>query len=215
MNQPLNALAAFGIPSLDDQLKSLVAMHGSDAVREAAKRATAKKRGRKEEKDWAALWPWVLQDSDDWLGGRDAMSIRSNYAVAKAFAEENPGHNRYATKERIERKLREKRRWYMLALSVERAEKAFPVETYVRALREIDQLAPGHFWGSLLEQALGKVARYREQFGEPSPEKSCETIESELRDASATILNSNFTPRGLLGSRRVRKPVGYSNPQKN
>ena len=201
-------------PSLDEQLSRLVAKHGSDAVREAAKRATAKKRGRKPEKDWLGLKPWVEQDADDWLHGRDPMAIRSNYAVAKAFAEENQGHNRYATKERIERKLREKRRWFMLVIARERAEAGFPFETYVRALRELDQVAPGQFWATMLEQALGKVARYREQFGEPSPEKSLDTIDSELRDASMTILGSTVTPsRGLFGTRRVRKPVGYSNPQ--
>ena len=214
MNQPVNALAAFMNPSLDDQLSRLVAKHGADAVREATKRATAKKRGRKPEKDWLGLKPWVEQDADDWLHGRDPMAIRSNYAVAKAFAEENPGHNRYATKERIERKLRERRRWFMLVIAMERAEAGFPLETYIRALRDLERCAAGQGWAMMLEQALGKVARYREQFGEPSPEKSFDTIDSELRDASNTILGSTPPPtRGLFGARRVRKPVAYSNPQ--
>lgn len=214
MDKPVNALAAFSGPSLDEQLRNLVAMHGADAVREAAKSATAKKKGRKPEKDWLGLRPWVEQDAEDWLHGRDPMAIRSNYAVAQAFAEAQPGYSRYATKERIERKLREKRRWFMLVRAWERAEAEFPFEVYVRSLRELDKGTPGYVWAKLLETALGKLARYREQFGEPSPEKSFDTIEEELMRASPTILGSDYVPRGLFAARRVRKPVGYSNPQK-
>lgn len=213
MDKPLNALAAFMPRSLDQELQSLVVRYGADAVREATKRATAKRKGRKPEKDWLFLRDWVEQDTDDWLHDREPTELRSNYAIAKAFAEKHPGHNPFATKERIERKLRDKRRWFMLVRAWERSEAEFSADTYLRSLRELIQIAPEKHWSSLLEMALGKIARYREQFGEPAPEKSFSTIEEELSAASPTIVGSDFRPLGLLGARRVRKPVGYSNPQ--
>lgn len=218
-----NALSAFtGLPgrTLDQQMRALVTRYGADAVREAAKAATVKRKGRKPEKDWIGLAPWVQKDAEDWLHGRDPMALRSNYSIAKAFAEEHQGHNRYATKHRIERKLRTKRRWYMLVIAQERSETDFPVDVHLRSLWELIEVDSSRHWQSILEYALGKVARYRELIGEPAPDKSLTTIDEELIKASGTILGSWTQPRGLLGvSRglgmaRVQKPALISNPQK-
>lgn len=75
-------------------------------------------------------------DADGWLHGRDSISIRKNYAVAKAFAEQFPGHTQFAKKERIERKLRVSRRWYMLIVAQFRSQTEFPADVHVRALRQ-------------------------------------------------------------------------------
>ena len=212
-----NALAAFtGVPgrTLDQQMRALVTRYGSDAVRDSAKRATAKRKGRKPEKDWIGLKPWVELDAEDWLHGRDPMALRSNYSIAKAFAEEHQGHNRYATKQRIERKLSAKRRWFMLVVAQERSETEFPVDIHIRSLWELIEVDSKLHWQSVLEYALGKVARYRELLGEPAPDKSLATIDDELTKASGTILGSWTQPRGLLGAMRALNPAPISNPQK-
>lgn len=213
MNKPTNALAALLPESLDQKMRSLVAQHGADAVRDAAKRATAKRKGRKPEKDWLNLKPWVEQDAEDWLDGRDAFALRSNYAVAKEFAEQFPGHNRYATKERIERKLRAKRRWYMLVVAYERSEVGFPAETYIRALRELDATDPEKWWSSLLELGLGRLALYREKFGEPDPQKSFHDLDLELRAKPQTLGDFVYRRRGLFGSPRVQNIPTILNSQ--
>lgn len=210
MKEQPNALASFlPVQTLDDQLASLVTRFGAEAVRDATKRATAKKRGRKPEKDWVGLRPWVEQDSDDWLNGRDAFALRSNYSIAKAFAEQNPGHNPFATKDRIERKLRELRRWYMLVNAFQLAETGYPLETYVRVLRELEQLQPGKHWAWFLERALGREALYRERFGEPAPEKSFQQLQDELEvlptNALAGLIGSTTGRTGLFGSNKGRK----------
>lgn len=194
MKQPVDALLALYNRSLDEQMRSLVARFGADAVRASAKRVTAKKRGRKAEKDWVGLKPWVSLDVEDWIHGRDPFAIRSNYAIAKAYAEQNPGYNIVATNNRIERKLRELRRWMMLQHARIRSETECPLETYIRASRELVQLDPesSQFF---LEHALGRLARYRERFGEPAPEKTLQQLEDELKAPVPTILGGG----GLLG----------------
>jgi hypothetical protein len=211
-----NALAAFLNRSLDDELIALVQKHGADAVRDAAKRATAKKRGRRPEKDWLNLKEWVYQDAEDWLYGRDALTIRSNYAVAKAFAEKFPGHNVFATKERIERKLRQSRRWYMLVVARERSESEFPHEVHLRTLRELAELDTHPVWARLFESALGVLIRYREKFGAPEPDKPFEQLESELRPPvrglGMGVQNALAHRGGLFGTRAVRNSTDNSNP---
>lgn len=214
MAKPPNALAMYLGGPLDEQMSSLVSKFGADAVRSAAKQATAKRRGRRPEKDWVSLKPWVNLDADDWLNGRDPFAKRSNYAVAKAFAEQFPGHNPFATKERIERKLREKRRWFMLAIAMERSKVDFPAELHLRTLRELAELNTHPVWAQVYENALGRLVRYREKFGDPGPAKSFEQLDAELNAQPPALAEygNALAGSGLFGSRRVQKVSTISNP---
>jgi len=193
-----NALSGF-VNSLDQELALLVGRYGPDAVRDAAKRATKKKRGRKAEKDWPLLRPWLKQDTDDWLAGRDPFALRTNYAIAKQFAEQHPGHSAIATKGRIERKLRARRRWWMLVTAHHETEANFPFSVHLRALREL-AAADGHrVWQSSLENALGRLAFYREEHGEPDASKSFAALEEELRRPDpVNALMAAHSRRGLF-----------------
>ena len=105
---------AFQPPTLDQELRSLISRFGSDAVRDGAKRLTKKRKGRKQERDWAELSDTILQDSQDYLDGKNPFKERSNYSIAVEFAKRNPGHNSVATQRRIMRKLSERRHIYFL-----------------------------------------------------------------------------------------------------
>lgn len=167
--------------TLDDELRSLVARYGADAVREAAKKATVKKRGRRPEKDWPLLRPWLDQDVEDWLAERDPFVARSNYLIAKEYAAEHPGHNPIATAERIERKLREKRRWMLFAVAESRTRKGWPLSVNLKACEGMIDAGKPHDWTFLLNHSRGVLARYEERFGKPDAALSLDEMEEALR----------------------------------
>lgn len=101
-------------PTVDDDIRRIIARYGTEAVKQAVKRVTKPKRGRKPEKDWPELREVIESDARDWLAGGDPFSSRSNYSIAKDFADKNPGHSHPATMKRIERKLVQKRVWMTL-----------------------------------------------------------------------------------------------------
>jgi hypothetical protein len=83
----------------------LIDKFGNEAVREAAKRLTAHKTGRKPEKDEADLSRIYFDDSELWLQGKKPTELKSNRKIAMLIAAKRPGHNRDATVRRIMRKL--------------------------------------------------------------------------------------------------------------
>ncbi|WP_159043480.1 hypothetical protein [Sphingomonas sp. STIS6.2] len=198
----LDALMQAG-RTLDDELRSLVARYGADAVREAAKKATVKKRGRRPEKDWPLLRPWLDQDVEDWLAERDPFAARSNYFIAKEYSAEYPGHNPIATAERIERKLREKRRWMLFAVAENRTRKGWPLSVNLRACEGMIEEGKPNDWSFMLNHLRGVLARYEERFGKPDASLSLDEMDEALRQPlpalSGGVLGGLFG-LGKLGS---------------
>jgi hypothetical protein len=167
--------------TLDDELRSLIARHGADPVKEAAKRLVAKKRGRPAEKDWPLLRQWVEQDVQDWLAERDPFEARSNYLIANGFVAKHPGHSPAATVGRIERKLRERRRFMLFAVAVERTSEGWPLAVHLRACAGLVEEGKPEDWSSLLNHPRGVLARYEERFGDAKPSLSLSDMEERLR----------------------------------
>lgn len=184
---------------LDDELVSLVARFGADAVRAAAKRATRKKKGRRPENDVPLLRPWLEKDVEDWFNGIDPFKARSNYSIAQEFAEQFPGHSRFATKDRIERKLRRLRQLSMLARVQRIAKEQHPYAVFLRALRCLVEAERHVVWESALEWALGKLARYQEQFGKPDEDLTFMMIEERLDAQHSNGLLGPSARRALFG----------------
>src|SRR5690606_7347624 len=105
------------------ELRFLVLIHGAEEVRAAIKRLTAKKRGRKPERDWPLLLPYIVLDATEWLDGFDPLKGRSNYSIAKEISEAQRGHHVTSTHRRLMKKLSEDRWVMMLDVAEKLAEK--------------------------------------------------------------------------------------------
>src|SRR5689334_22775421 len=78
-------------PTLEQEIGRLIAKHGKKAVRAATKELTKSKRGRKPDPDWPLLMPLIQEDAELWLKGHDpTRKPRTNYAIARAFADQHP-----------------------------------------------------------------------------------------------------------------------------
>lgn len=198
----LNPLIAAG-QTLESELALLVARYGADAVREAAKKATKKKRGRPAEKDWPLLKPWIDKDVADWLDGSDPFEQRSNYSIAKEFALAHPGYSQFATKDRIERKLAEKRRWMMYATAHSITKKDHPFELHLKAVRGLVAEDSHPVWSKALERTLGTIAHYTERFGDPEQTQSIESLQERLRTPYPNALAA-YAPTGVYGRALLR-----------
>jgi hypothetical protein len=208
-DEPLSPLL-----DLDTQIRILISRHGADAVCDALAKATKKKRGRKPDNDWPLLAESMRLDAKDWLEGRDPFKLRTNYAVAKRFAEEHPGHSAVSTHARVERKLKEKRRWWMLVSAQQLARNEYPFGDYLRALDALSKLDQAtQAWADLLGFGRIRLNAYRSTIGEPDPKMTVEAIEQALKDqhlrqmATSTLAATRKPFRaskggvGLLGTR--------------
>ena len=146
-------------PTVDDDIRRIVTRYGAEAVKEAVKRETKAKRGRKPERDWPELREVIEADARDWLAGGDPFSSRSNYSIAKDFADRSPGHSHPATMKRIERKLVKSRVWMTLVVAKNISREGYPYAEHIRALDALsdanDLTRFGHRYGS------GNIGRSR------------------------------------------------------
>jgi hypothetical protein len=181
-------------PTVDDDIRRAITRYGKDAVKEAVKRQTTSKRGRKPEKDWPELREAIEADARDWLEGGDPFATRSNYSMAKDFADRNPGHSYPATMQRIERKLAKNRAWMTFATAMNLSRDDYPHAAHIRAL---EALAGAHpIWTDLLENAKSEIADYEARNGEPPP---AHLSMKDIKDAAINALNSPFKPNALGG----------------
>jgi hypothetical protein len=154
---------------LRQEVRRLVGHYGGDAVKRAVKGQTRTKRGPKKIADWKELRPFVIADARVWLEGRDPFKLLTNHALAKSFAERNPGHSAISTFDRIRRKLRTEpfnRRWYVLVTAAELSHDAYPHAAYLRALNALAELPDvGEGWSVILDGARNKLATYRRCYG--------------------------------------------------
>lgn len=186
-------------PTVDDDIRRAITRYGKDAVKEAVKRQTTSKRGRKPEKDWPELREVIEADARDWLQGGDPFATRSNYSMAKDFADRNPGHSYPATMQRIERKLAKNRVWMTFATARNLSEEGYPYSAHIRALEALSGVSSHPVWSELVEQARSELADYEARYGEPPP---AHLSMKDIKDAARKALNSPLKPNtlgGLLG----------------
>lgn len=193
-------------PTVDDDIRRAVQRYGAEAVKAAIKEATKAKRGRKREPDWPELRDVIHADALEWLAGGDPFAARSNYAIAKDFAERNPGHSVISTHKRIERKLSRgpyDRRWFTLITAENLSRDGFPYTAHVRALEAVANLPdtkPAYLWHSILERARSTIADYHAREGKaPDPSMSYRQIEDAVREGSLAALVSPPRQGGLFG----------------
>ena len=205
-------------PTAEDDIRRAIVRYGADAVKAAVRRLTKPKRGRKPEKDWPELREVINADARDWLAGRDPVAARSNYSVAKDFADKMPGHSAVSTHKRIERKLTKKpydRRWFMLVTAENLSRDGVPHAQHIRALEALAQLsqdAGGQAWKLSLELAKSAISDYQTKKGAPPP---AELSMKEIQDAARNPLLAFPQPshRGGLFGLLSAQPAQDSPPE--
>ena len=173
-------------PTVEDDVRRLITRYGAAAVKDAAAKLTKAKRGRKALLDWAELISWMDDDARFWLNGGDPFGARSNYAIAKEYADAHPGHDHASTMQRIERKLRKEpygRRWYVIVRAMIMSENDYPYASHLRALDELSSFDAHPVWNSRADLFRGSVADYRAKWGEPADELTTNQIEEGARKA--------------------------------
>lgn len=153
-------------PTVDDDIRRVLARYGVEAVKAAVKRQTTAKPGRPRIEDWPELREVIDADAREWLSGGDPFSTRSNYSIAKSFADKNPGQSHPATMKRITRKL-ERREWQTLAVAMHISTEGYPHAAHMRALEALITLGDHPVWQDMLNEAKMHIADYTAKNGEP------------------------------------------------
>lgn len=191
-------------PTVDDDIRRAIGRYGAKAVREATQRLAKPKRGRKTIDDWPELNQVFQLDARIWLEGGDPFDVKSNYAIAKEYAQKNLGQSAEATHERIERKLATEphnRRWYILVFAWHMSHKDWPYSCHLRALEELAPLDPN--FRDLLAYAVKDVQNYTDKVGHsPPPDITMDSIRDITRNALLPPLGLPLEPlrRGIFGS---------------
>jgi hypothetical protein len=176
-------------PSLEDLIRLAIERYGSDAVRTTVKALTKSRPGRPKLHDWLELRQVVEADARDWLEGRDPFSLRSNYSIAKEYAEKHPGWNAISTYKRIERKLGERpygRAWFMLVRAMLGSRDKWPYAIHLKALQELLAIDPNPNFQTLLRVAQSNISAYETKSGQaPPPALTMREIREGARNALA------------------------------
>jgi hypothetical protein len=160
-------------PTVDDDIRRAIARYGADAVKNAVRRQTKAKRGRRPDKDWSELREVIEAEARDWLAGGDPIAARTNHAIAKEFAESNPGPSAALTLQRIERKLANKphdRLWFLLVTAENMSRDGYPYTAHIRALKALTETKSHRAWDTVLERAVSVLADYQAKKGNPPPD---------------------------------------------
>lgn len=181
---------------VDAEIRNAIRRFGAEAVKASIKRLTKPKRGRKPDLDWPELCPVIDADARNWLSGGDPFAVRSNYSIAKAFADGKPVHNHPANMKRIERKLAINRVRMTQYAAYELSLDGYPHATHVRAVEELVRAGSHPVWQTILENAKSKIAEYGTALGQPPPAR---LSMKEVEDAVHAALSPTPTLGGLLG----------------
>jgi hypothetical protein len=216
-----NALASFTMPQMDlvgptihDDIRRAIQRYGAEVVKGAVKEATKAKRGRPREPDWPELREVIRADALEWLAGRDPFTARSNYAIAKEFAQRKPGHYQASTHKRIERKLSRgphDRRWFTLVMAENLSRDGFPYTAHLRAIDAVASL-PGmksaETWRWMLDRARSTIADYEAREGKPpDPTMSFAEVDEAVRKGGLAALVAPPKPVGLFGLASLSPPA--------
>ncbi|WP_145960989.1 hypothetical protein [Sphingosinithalassobacter portus] len=167
-------------PAVDDDIRRLIQRYGVDKVQEAIKQQTARRRGPIPIADWPELTSILREDARLWLEGGDPFTARSNRSIALVFAEKHPGHSFASTRDRLMRKLRERRRYYTLVEAERLSEEKYPYTENLRAIRALLETGTLHdSWDRLLRLREGSLADYKAKFGEPPASMTMQELVAE------------------------------------
>jgi hypothetical protein len=188
-------------PTVDDDIRRAISRYGVQAVKDAVKRQTKAKRGRKAEKDWPEIDKVLKEDARKWLDGGDPFADRSNYSIAQAYANQNPGHSHAATHRRIMNKLAEKREIFTLINAYVISQNEYPYSAHLRTLRALIAFdGTGSHWEKSLELAEGSIADYTAKHGPPSDILTMKEVEHGAKNSlTDMLLKGSSKPQGLLG----------------
>lgn len=157
-------------PSARDDIRRAVNRYGREAVLEAVKAVTKSRRGRPKINDWIEIGHIIEADARLWLTGKDPFAARTNYAVAKDYADKNPGQSAVSTHQRIERKLAKKpygRAWYTLVTAEGLSRSEYSWRQHIRALEALIELDPKGLWAEFLRIIRAEIADYEIKIGSP------------------------------------------------
>lgn len=149
-------------------MRRLIGRYSAGEVKEAIKRQTARSRGPIPIADWPELTDILQQDARRWLEGGAPIAARSNRSIALDFAKKRPGHSFASTRDRLMKKLRERRRYYTLVEAEWLSQNKYPYTENLRAIKALIEAGIlRDTWGRLLLLREGSLADYRAKFGEP------------------------------------------------
>lgn len=178
-------------PVVDDDIRRAINRYGAEAVKDAIKRLAKPRRGRPKINDWRELRSVIEADAKEWIEGGDPIAARSNYAVAKQFAEANPGQSTISTHQRIERKLAKKpydRLWYMLMTAETMTRENYSWKQHVRSLKDLSEVDSHPVWSDGVRRAMSDVSDYTVKKGEPPADTlTMKQVEDGARNAMMSL----------------------------
>jgi hypothetical protein len=196
VSDPANPSRNFDIvgPTVDDDIRRAIGRHGAQAVKDAIRRRTKKGRGRKSVPDWPEISEILKEDARIWLEGGDPFMARTEYSIAKEYAERCPGHSQVSTHRRMMKKLAAHRIYFTLVQATYLSDDQYPHAAHLRALTELGQIG-GHrgIWETRLALAESYIADYACKFGTPPQNLTMKEIEQGSRvTLQATPAAFNF-----------------------
>jgi hypothetical protein len=191
-------------PTVDDDIRRLIRRYGAATVKEAVKRHTARRRGRRPIGIWLELSDVLREDAVFWLDGGDPLKTRSNHSIAKKFVAAVPDHQKPATRRRTMRKLSERRLYYTLVEAEHLSETQYPFEANLRAIRGLLEIGLYRdLWERKLRLAEAAIADYRCKFGDPPASMTMQELLAESAKPVIPTHNpgTNNVLQILLGTR--------------
>lgn len=183
--------------TVEDDVQRLISRYGAEAVKAAIKSQAKPKMGRKAEKDWPDLRDVLEADARFWLEGGDPFTARTNYSIAKAFADRTPGHSHPGTMKRITRKLHQRRIWMTLVTAENLSRAAYSHLAHLRALEALIEKDPRPIWEASLADAKACIASYHSKHAQmPRSEMTMREVEEGAR-VSATPIPEAILPPSL------------------
>lgn len=144
INQNVNALLENQVrphidlvgPTVDDDIRRAINRYGIEAVRVAIAKHSKKRPGRQPvAEDLPELRCVFEEDARAFLDGGDPLRNRTDYSIAKEFADKHPGQSHPATMRRITRKLKQKRKIFTYIIAMEISEVEYSYIEYIRSVK--------------------------------------------------------------------------------
>lgn len=174
-------------PTVEDDIRRVIAFYGEKAVKQAVRRLTSAKvkRGRKAIDDIKELAGVLEADARIWLEGGDPFAARSNYSIAREYAEQHPGQSRESAFRRVMRKLAKGRKNLTLLVAYGISEAEYPYTAQLKTLKALEESGrPGGTWNVLLHDAENCLIKYKEKFGSIPDGITMNEIELRLQNGS-------------------------------
>lgn len=187
-------------PTVDDDLRRIIRRYGREAVLDAVKRETRKKRGRKAEPDWPEIDKILKLDARRLLEGGDPFTERTNYSIATEYTERFPGHNPAATHRRILKKLAEKREIFTLLNARLISENEYSYLAHLSILQRLEQRLPGWGWDVRISLIENAVRDYNAKHGAPDDGMTIDEIERGARSELLDLVQNRPPRVGIFGS---------------